>query len=678
MKYIIVLSNDLRTSNRISTCAKTLNEENEVELFYNLDLFEDFLKTDTQKSLDQEGISKLSVSEKQKQSLFRQANIRAKGINLIIVDREVLGNEEPVAYIKALKTRLATTLFHKTEFPTRFFLLSFEASTEAIDKLADQAVDDLVLKPIDDQLFMQKLAMGLTDKRTVVSQFLYNQSVESPIQMAKTTSIVEISETGFAIRNKQGGNIGRVVRVFSKIFGERADSTILARIFNVEDDPKVPGEILVYYTFYGISPKQLSNIRKLIQLKFGKPPHRPAISASEIKIFEKNRKNIAVIAFDNALRAELVQTLKTSFINVSIHEYPSLITFGKKNGIRQLEGSGAKDGVPEASGAQPVAFNADRYTFHINYSNEIVSIQTKKVNLFEATDFQLISQQKKWMQYIDPEDLDETVEFLTYIKSHDKGNIYVRLRGPYSTLHLMSLEAVRIKNSTPPKIKVELIELKGAEGLQKWQTVRPKIDTKQPRLQFDAIVIDTSSVTEEIQEWSERLKVFLETTKISEDAKEIPIVALLPEVAAARLDAFKQTSLTDVITTPLDRKYLVDKLSLYVDGLCNEFGMTFPKFKEFSADIHIAQTVILEMASEFGIQIRYAKPLREGVFLRFYSPLFQDENYDGILARSYASMASDPNNTDFHNIFCFYGISDSFMKHIRKWIRETHIARKDN
>ncbi len=675
---MIVLSNDSRTAIKITNCAKTLSDENEVECFYKIEDFEDFLKTDTQKALDKDGIAKLEISDKQKQGLFRKANIRAEGINLIIVDHEILGTANPVAYIQNLKERLAKSLFHKEEFQTRYMILSFEASVSSIDKLADPIIDDLLMKPIDDQLFMQKLSMVLSEKRTIISQFLYNQSVEFPIYMAKGTLIEEMSEVGFAISNKQGGTIGRVVRVFSKVFGEGVDSTLLARIFNVEDHPKIPGEILVYYTFYGITPKQLSSVRRLLHTKYGKPPHRQAMPQSEMKIIEKNKKNVAVIAFDAVLRQEIIQTLNASFINMTIHEYPSLISFGKKNGVKEaFDGSGGADGGSDGGDTYLLAFNADQFVFQISYSNEIVSIQTKKINLFDATDFQLISQQKKWMQYIDPEDIDETVEFLTYIKSHEKGSIYVRLRSPSGSLHLMNLEASKVKGSIPPKVKVQLTELKGEEGLQKWQTVRPKIDTKLQRTEFESIIIDTSSVTEEIQEWSTRLTQFLEKTKISETKKKLSIIAVLPESASAKLEAFRLTTLTDVITTPMDRKYVADKLSLYIDGLSSQFGLAHQKFKEYSAEINIAQTVILEMASEFGLQIRYSKPFKEGVFLRFYSQLFQDDNYDGILARSYAALPNEKATDEYHNIFSFYGISDSFMKQIRKWIREAHIAKKE-
>ncbi len=674
MKYILVLSNDSRSSMHITNCAKTLSEENEVESFYTLDAFESFLK-DSPTDTGKDEIAALVMNEKQKKSLFRQASIRIEGINLIIIDREILGSADPIQFIEKLKERLSRSPFHKPNVHTRYFLLSFDANTTAIDAFANPVLDDLIMKPIDDQLFMQKLSMILSEKRTLVSQFLYNQAVESPVHMAKSTMIEGLCELGFSIRSKQSAKIGRVIRVFSKIFGDKSESTLLAIIYNVEAHPKYPDENLIYYTFYGITNRQLTNVRKALHLKHGKPPHRQAISPDEMKIFGRNRKNVAVIAFDPGLRAELVPALQSNFINLNVHEYPSLISFGKKNGIRQQEdGSVPSDSNNSSS---PVAFNSDKFIFHVNYANDIVSIQTKKVNLFDATDFQLISQQKKWMRYIDPEDLEETIEFLTYVKTHDKGHIFIRLKGPHSSLHLMYMEAQKVKGSSPPKIKVELAELKGDAGLEKWQTVRPRADIKQPKLDLDAIIIDTSSVTDEIQEWAIRLKQFLESTKIEDGSKKIPVIALVPESAIPKLDSFKHTGFADVILTPFDRKLIIDKLSLHVDGLCNEFGLTFPRYRDFSTHIYISQTVIMEMASEFGLQIRFAQPFREGLFLRFFSPLFQDENYDGILARSYAAIPSQKSSDEFHNIFSFFGISDAFMKHIRKWIRDTHIARKE-
>ncbi len=689
MKNIVVLSNDSRTISQITGRLSELKEEATIETFRSLEDFDRFIgPTELDKPKDPKAVVP-AVTDEKKQSLYVQALFKEKGLHLIIVDQEILGKSHPVNYIHKLQERLAVSEVHKKDIQTRFMLLSFEMNAVSIETLASPVIDDVLVKPLDNQLFLQKLSMIISDKRSSSGEFLYKQEVDANIYVAKGSTIEELSDLGMSVRSKKNIKEGVIVRIYAKVFGEKANSTLFVKSYKSVSHATVPGEFSVYYTYYGISAIQLQKIRRTLSEKKRRPPGMRALSKTELQMYKKNPKSVAIIAFNMQLRGDVENALKSNFVNLQLNGFPSIVSFAKKMGqIQPKPGEVVADGAtpPAAAPApvlapnpaeQPVAFASDLYIFNINHADEIISVINKTVSFFDQTSQQMASQPKKWLQFVHPDDLDELLEFLNYIKSNDKGNIFIRLRGPYGSLHYIKLEAEDLKGAKPLQMKIQMSEMKGVEGYKIWQAGRPDAMAIDKSVELDSILIDASGITQTVESWATHVKSFLESVKILAPEKKISVIALLPEKAIGKLEDFKKTFFSDVIVMPLDRKHLIEKVNFHVTGLCTDQGVMTPGFDAVNEDVKLAQEVKMEMASEFGVSIRTNQPIKEGVFLRLFSPLFLDENYDGILARSYSAKVDEKNKSEYHNTFSFYGISDAFLKHIRKWIRETHIAQKD-
>ncbi len=686
MKHIILLSGDPRCATQITQWSKELKDETAVEVFTDLESFHLFISPPVDEKTQTEGeIAALQISEDKKESLYNQALIKEEGINLIVIDQELIRNENPITFIQELQEKLKQPIFKKTENPTRYFLLSFETTSAAIESLVSSSLDDLILKPIDHQLFLQKLAMALSDTQSAAGEFLYSQPVEASVYMAKSAVIDEISDFGVGIRSRQKMKDGVAVRIYSKIFGERQASSLLAKSYKTIAHPKHPDSFLVYYSYFGITAQQLTKIRRDAQPKQKHGPGRRPLSSVEVDIFKKNKKHIAVIAFKEDLRTDIRQALEANFINVVVHPFPSIASFAKELGV------GTKTETPPAPEVvTPVieenaqkheelkfAFAGGQFNFTINHQDEVLSVQTKNVSFFEIENEKLIADGRHWLKFIHPEDLEEVVEFLNYIKNNGRGQIFVRFIGPQQEIHYIRLLGQEILGVVPPQIRILMSETLGEDGLKLWKSYHPTNELKLEAEHVACIIIDASGIIETVETWASQFKGFLETAKVISSEKKVPVLVLLPEKSLAKLEELKLTFFSDVILTPHDRKLLIEKVNLNCSGLCNEYGLMVTTFEPASAEVKVAQQVQMEMASEFGIKIRATKPLREGVFLRFFSPLFLDENYEGILARMFSAQQDEKNKSEYHNIFSFYGISDSFLKHIRKWIREAHIAQKD-
>ncbi len=678
MKHILILSNDSRSVGQISSRVSELKEEASIEVFRNLEDFENFVSPPKDEDAPKKTAS--TITDDKKHSLYVQALIKEKGLHLVVVDQELLGRTNPVNFIHKLRDKLASSDLHKADVQTRYFLLSFESVENSMEALASPLIDDVILKPIDNQLFLQKLSMILSEKRSAAGEFLYKQEVDANIYIAKTSMIEEMSELGIAIRSKKSIKDGVTIRIFAKVFGEKVNSSLLVRTFKSVPHPTVPAEFNVYYTYYGITSVQLQKVRRTLQEKKRKIPPQRALSAVEVQIFKKNRKNIAIVVFNTQMRGDIENALSANFINANLNSFPSLITLAKKLGVLPQSGDADKGKAPiavDANGEMIVAFKADVFIFTINHADEMINIQNKSTSLFDMNLSQLMAGPKKWLQYIHPDDSEETIEFLNYLKSNDKGQIFIRMKSPANSIHYIKMEASEMKSANPPQVRIQLSELKGDDGFKAWTAGRPETGGQSPAGDIDAVLIDASGITQTVESWASYVKAFLENTKLISPDRRTPVIALLPEKASNKLEGFKKTFFSDVIITPLERKYLIDKVNFHVHGLYSENGLITPAFDPVNEEVRVAQEVKMEMASEFGVQIRSNQPIREGIFLRLFSPLFLDENYDGILARSYSAKPDDKNRSEFHNVFSFFGISDAFLKHIRKWIREAHIAQKD-
>ena len=183
MKHILVLSNDAKTVGQISSLAIELKEETSIEVFRTLADFEYFM--DPKDDIAPKGqIATDEANEQKKHSTYLQALFKEKGLHLVIVDQELLGKENPVEFIFKLKTRLLASEYHKAEIITRFFLLSFDANAGAIDTLASVHIDDVILKPLDNQLFLQKLSMALSEKRSSAGEFIYKQDALTKTELS--------------------------------------------------------------------------------------------------------------------------------------------------------------------------------------------------------------------------------------------------------------------------------------------------------------------------------------------------------------------------------------------------------------------------------------------------------------------------------------------------------------
>ena len=132
---------------------------------------------------------------------------------------------------------------------------------------------------------------------------------------------------------------------------------------------------------------------------------------------------------------------------------------------------------------------------------------------------------------------------------------------------------------------------------------------------------------------------------------------------------------SDVIYMPIDRPFLFKRM-------INHFSAILPRHEDIEIlktktdeIIRVANLIELTSISEACLTMKYYRDISFHSFRRFSLPSNNPSEHLELLASCYYSEKRDQ---IYINHFVFFGITDKYLKHIRKWILERYIASKES
>lgn len=134
--------------------------------------------------------------------------------------------------------------------------------------------------------------------------------------------------------------------------------------------------------------------------------------------------------------------------------------------------------------------------------------------------------------------------------------------------------------------------------------------------------------------------------------------------------------LTNIIQFPIDRTYLFKRLMHWFGNLVsieNEIIEIYSR--EVVKTLKVASPVDLVEISEAGLSMKYYRAVELDTFRRFSLGVGNDPEAPEILGICYFNQKM---NDYFVNHFVFFGITDHYLKKIRKWILDSHILTKQS
>lgn len=689
MQKCVLISNDSRTATQMRGWFRLFENQPYLQIFTNISAFEAaYANRIKQRDLlidDNAPVEPSGADEKSKAQLI-EVEAELTPIRLLILDLDTVSSR-PLDWLVSTisKLRALGHISDITGFKT--LLLAYDDPQTRPEKFRHESVDDMALKPLDQQLFLQKVELLLSDTADSAQSFLFRARTEHKIEIGKDTIIDEISDFAVSIRNPTALAEGVFAILHSSIFGSSTNSSrIFGRCYASVKHPQFEGQWLVRFTFFGISSEQLSEIRKFIrnrQIPNRSRGQRAPANRSKEKLPPRHR--IAVIDLNRDILAQSQTCVEENFERTAAILFPSYTRF--LSDLAKLSGQAATVSVAieddEAESSGEGAIPGGRSTL-------IISEGTYDLIDFEphlnpntrflgrpVQDWKARSQD--WFYSVPKSDLEDFNEFLGYTETGGQGVTGVRFVDQDGLMVYAEAKGVLVPSSNPEIPATLRLELKQIDR-SAWMDLNRLVSkgATPDQYRFDGLIIDGGLLRSEVTEWLDGLHSSLVRARALLPTEPLPkIFVLADQDSKIQPHSFAHKGITDFVYKPIDRKLLVDKLAIAMPQLMRSVLPETPPFVPCEVAAQICKQIQLEELSEYGLTVSHSTPFKPRIFMRFFSQLF-GETADGVLARCTASFRGPGDDPIFKCHFVFFGCSDELHKRIRNWIREDYVQKKES
>ena len=632
--------------------------------------------------------------EKKKKQEEKTDTSNYRKLNLVIIDVSLLSNN-PTEWIIKTRAELKRRKYFPEKSWTKFALMTFEEKDGRPDYYCHPFVDDLFIKPLDRTLILQKIELLIYDNQTAT--FLYTQKTDLTIEMGKNIPLIAISEYSFIIKNPVAIKPGTFIKVHAPIFADKGDSSIVGRCYKTFYHPQFPDNYLCHFLFFGITGNQLRNVRKLLNAN---PSYQKGQGVSEYAGLKNTALKIGAPAHHFVLidmNSEVIETLKAiidqRFYNTKSYGFASYNQFlkifipDKKQKPAPTEDQKGKVRAAPIDEMENFAF-ANQFKLQISRDGaelqHIIPEPTKNAKICDIPCKDLIGDQLLWRTLIDPTMNDTFNEFIDYLSSGQQAEQQIKFinkddyfywvkinanpyRGPDNEIRYITLDITCIHE--------EFLQQEQDTSTHESVTTQKGIITKEELRNLNTIIIDGNFVRGDKVEWLKTLRDSLDKHLGIPETRPINIFLMGEEYSKILPEYFQSKEFCGFLSKPLDRRLIMQNLSLMVPNLSFDADQMNLQALDIKLPLKISQKVKLQEISEYGLKIVYPRPLKTNVFLSFFSPIFGQVNQQDVISKCYR-VAKNGNSDDYSCYFTFFGVTDSFLKKIRSWIKGDYVSSK--
>lgn len=704
-----VLTADQRLTFQIHSWMKELGDTVQLEVFSDLKAFTTKIETeviDDSKLKSNDDDAPLDAEDIGSGKSGKPEQSRYYGLLIVDVDMLLSNNERPLTWSTVIKDLLKDRGRSDPMMPTKILLMSFESGSIKPESFRHEAIDDLILKPLDRSLFLQKVELLAAEKPGVKPSFLFRQATSMAIEVGKDVMIDEISEFAVAIRNPAPLAEGVFAVIHCEVFGDRGQGRILARSYRSEKHPTIEGEFLVRFGYFGVAQAQLDRVKKYIRAQQMPSRSKGARKATiDIEDPPVPFNRVAIIDMDQQESKELRSTINDHYLGVAVTQFPSYARFlfalnklaPKKaepvQPVLQTPAVAEMMGPPNpytiepepvedvppwvgTSGLTYIAGGTDAQLIRF------VSGTGKKNDLiFNKLAEEWMERPSDWLSGMEKEDREDFQQMIDYVRNGGKGYALIRVRDDEDRLYYLEASGVIEKTGDADGNATFKILLK-RHTEDDWKALRKKAsageDVADPaEFRFDAIFIDGSLVRGEVPSWIEGLNEALINVGAFNRGETMPkIMILSDEKSRLRPENFRFKGIGDFVFKPVERKFVSYKIKTLIPELVPRGEPDMPPFVPCEIPAKLAKDAKMEEVSEYGLTIAHPSPFRGNVYMRFFSPLFGD-NSDGVIGRCSHCDKKQGEGEGYACHFTFFGTTDEVLKRIRTWIREDYVHRKE-
>lgn len=608
---------------------------------------------------------------------------------ILIVDLDFLteNGENPGQWIRDIRQKMSDCGRSDPIHPVRVMLMAFEAPSEVIEAYRHLDIDDLVLKPLDRSVFLQRIEFLAADKDNVKPSFLFRQEMKLSIEAGKDIVIDEMSEFSISIRNPTPLTEGVFAAIRCSVFGDGRDSRVVGRVSGSAIHPSHEGEWLVRFIFFGLTARQLENSRRFVRTNQiatrmpggrGSPPPRAQSASSQ-----GPRHRVAIIDMSPEINEEVKSTIESAFRSMSVMTFPSYRAFlkilEKAGRVAQSEQSSKASRGPVVPADEPAWPGGKTQTALISIENKVFTRfdpePQKLVSVMGRTAKEWAERPSEFLAAVEPDDRDQLEDFFEYVATGARGRTLFRMRNAKGLCHFFEARGTLARDDNA--VKMELRELEAAVYEAQASKSRGADAISPDDVRFDAIYIDGSLIRGPLEDWLAGLQESYAKAGIIRINEPLPKICILSEEGSAVVpDSFRLKKIHDFYHKPLDRKVLVNKTQILLPHLRRVQDPETSPYVPCEIPARLAKDVELSAIAEYGLSIHHPTPFKQKVFMRFFVPQL-GEGADGILARCTHCEKASAQDPFFNCHFTFFGVGDELLKRIRTWIREDYVQKKE-
>lgn len=676
MERCVLFSHDTLLIAQVNAWAKTIDQKYRVDIFQSFEDFRSYRK----------------AGEDGQRSEYYERDI-ADGpegllVRLLIVDADLLG-EKPIDDLRELQAITRELGLVSALEPPRLLLLDYEVGVTRPEVVQTELVDSLVLKPLDRELFLQNIEFLSAEDPFVEPTFLFTAPTDMSIEVGKEIIVEELAEYGLVIRNPVPIRNGVLAVIHCEALGQGGNARVLARVYRSRPHPVRKGEWMVNLLYFGLTGHQLANVRRYVDSEQTMAKiTKTAAKKLDLDLITPPDRTFAVIDMNPGSLDATLELLEGGFKNTFVRGFSSFSRL--QADLMSLSSARATSGGPsvpklEPNAGQAKAFPGNKIYLTIRSQTaellELDPVLPEGQTAFGRTQKEFLANPNLWFTCIENEDKGQIVELIGAAERGVKAQAFVRMKdvtGQISFMEVGGFFAKSGENGSSPIIRLDLTQISRETYLQKITGESASSESGNPvGFKFDAVFVDVSLISPTPEAW---LATFISSLRkanlLGPDEEPPKIIVLADDTKWMAPEAFRDAGYSGYCFKPHDRRHLLLTMQALIPDLKWHRELDNVPSVKVEMTAKLAKEVKLIEMGEYGLAIEQKAPLRQGVLMKFFSPLFGERGGEWVTARCRYSVVNEASETH-QSRFIFFGVSDDVFKRIRRWIREDYVAKKE-
>lgn len=651
MKYVFVLEDEERFQKEIFESLQKIDSRLNVRFFKNLAAFSDFIQNVIKSGwpvIHQSG-SQYSGDNNQ---LINDPRAEAQLVLLICKD-ELLGHQR-MGLLGKTRDLFIRKGLSTSEDPTSIVITTFERPDFKIRAVEENFITNVIYKPFDPLILQQHLHFAINGRHPLRSSSVHQMKTQVKVEMIKDAMTEVVSDVGFITRSPRLIKPGQVAKYYGDIFNSKKSTFVFAKCFQCLPHPEIPGEYRCWFTFLGTSPENHQDYRRNLALL--KLPEISVFKQNDLKKLDsENKIQIVIMDYEDERRAILKQAVQSHFKHVHIFELES---FEQLSHLIDPFSSDLNQKYDSWTGDQDLKIRLD--------------LAGQKILKFEPA----LSDGKRFLGLTQAEWIP--VDFQTSISSLSEAvwlKMMVQRKPPASDV------LIQLKNSTGQYLvkctqisvieddtlgpQIELTFRKASvDEKKKWHEKSGELshpihailaaDLTIPLIEVDSWLALSNSHKQRFgTDWV--VSIYSEEPPSEESLRSLPLW------------------IDDYFILHAEKMHWLRKLNLFLKV---EFDSNF-KFFLSNLEIRVANPIEIQEISETSLIIKYHRAISLGSFRRFVLPTASGGEVRDYLANCNFSEVNPANKDEHLNYFVFFGITDTYLKNIRIWMRDNYVQMKE-